>query len=323
MRTTIVETKNMLLLIQNWMGRRPKKTRLTPSLQIGVLALFALLLPAQKALSQEVIRSNAFIDKCLHKSSPGWNNGTLIHLWDCRVGEDENKVWNYDSTTGYIRSAVNPDKCFHKREGGWNNGNPIHIWDCNAGRPEMKTWTYSASTGFIQSRENPAKCLHKREGDGRNGNPIHIWDCDAGRPDMKTWVLTPYLYVRPNCDEVNALGPALAPTILAELRSRLTGTEKELTRRKTLVLNSIDSVTVSNCRVNVNADVTLERKIRRDASGVIQLSSAINLLSASQVCLRDPRVDRVDLSNTGIIGESFYRTFANLIIPEDLCVSSE
>ncbi len=292
------------------------------NLIILLLATFIFLV--SNVYSADLIKSDINSDKCIQKQNDGWANGNIIHISDCNTGKDENKVWRFDETTGYIRSAIHPEKCLHKRFRGWANGNPIHIWDCDAsrGRPGMKTWVFDEDTGYIHGvgREGTSKCFHKREGGWANGNPIHIWDCDAARrnPEMKTWDLVPYLYTNPDCDQVNSLGSALAPEVLEAGNSQLRG-EYRLNRRKTLQIHSVESVTVSDCRIQLNLNITLKRKIRRDAHGTMRLSSRINSISESEVCLSDVNVDDVNVSRTGIIGESVYRWAANIVLPNNRC----
>jgi hypothetical protein len=136
-----------------------------------------------------LIRGAANSDACMHKKSPGWDNGNVIHLWDCDAGGRENKVWIFEPATGLIRNAANPDACLHKKFGGWENGNPIHLWDCDAGGPEMKTWRYEPSSGLIRSAVNPRFCMHKKSPGWDNGNVIHLWECDAGTSESKSWRL--------------------------------------------------------------------------------------------------------------------------------------
>jgi len=134
--------------------------------------------------STSPIRSVGNDSKCLHKKDGNWNNGNIIHLWDCGAGEIGNKTWIYEESTGYIRAAYHPGKCLLRKDSNWNNGNVIHLWDCDAGSTSAKTWNYQASTGYIMAKENTAKCLQKKDANWNDGNIIHLWDCDAGSADL-------------------------------------------------------------------------------------------------------------------------------------------
>lgn len=218
-----------------------------------------------------------------------------------------------------IQSDVNPAKCFHKRDRGWANGNPIHVWDCGVGGDENKAWNFDAATRYIRSATNTDKCLHKREGGWANGNPIHVWDCDAGTDEMKTWDLAPYVYITPDCAQVNRLGPTFAPQVQERLNAELSGSDFGISRRKTLRINSVPSVRVGNCRIIMNLGVTLLRKFRRDANGTVRLSSTVRSISETSACLSQITVDDVNVSNTLKIGEKVYRLVANRVIPNNRC----
>jgi len=267
----------------------------------------------------ELIQSDVNPGKCFHKRDRGWSNGNPIHIWDCSAGGDENKAWNFDADTNYIRSATNPDKCLHKRNRGWRNGNPIHVWDCEGGNAENKTWRFDVDTGYIRSATNPDKCLHKREGGWANGNPIHVWNCDAGTNEMKTWDLAPYLYITPSCAQIDTLGPLFSPQVQERLNSELSGYSHRISRRKTLLINYVSSVRVSSCRLIIDLNVTLQRRIRRNAHGTVRLSSQVRSISETSACLSEISVDDVDVSNTAILGEWVYGLVANSVIPNNRC----
>lgn len=131
-------------------------------------------------------------DVCIHKEEAGDANGNDIHLWECNDGDEENKSWYYDESTGYIHSVAYPDKCLHKQYGNGNidNGNPIHLWDCDDGESSNKQWTYDESTGYIMLRAATWKCMHRKYANTDNGNPIHLWDCSDGSAANKEWVFS-------------------------------------------------------------------------------------------------------------------------------------
>jgi hypothetical protein len=126
-----------------------------------------------------------------------------------------------------------------------------------------------------------------------------------------------------NCRVVEAFGNASRDTILANINATVAGQERRINRRKTLVIHEVDDIRFTGCDVLVDANVTLERRIRRDARGNAQVAGRVASISRErrQLCFeRNPRVVRMDVSNTGIIGESMYRWVANMVQPVDRCV---
>ncbi|AFZ18183.1 hypothetical protein [Allocoleopsis franciscana] len=70
------------------------------------------------SLNSNYIQAKYGTNKCIHKQHDGWGNGNPIHIWDCDVGPEENKSWEYDSNTGYIKNRLNRNKCLHKQHDG-------------------------------------------------------------------------------------------------------------------------------------------------------------------------------------------------------------
>src|SRR5690349_24832219 len=76
---------------------------------LGPLLLFALTIgiflclprPASVQSRSDLIRLNVYATKCLQKRADDFNNGNIIHLWDCDVGPIGNKAFYYDPDTGY------------------------------------------------------------------------------------------------------------------------------------------------------------------------------------------------------------------------------
>lgn len=126
-----------------------------------------------------------------------------------------------------------------------------------------------------------------------------------------------------NCRVVQAFGNASRDTIIANINATVAGQERRINRRKTLVIHEVDGISFDGCEVLIDANVTLERKIRRDARGSAQVVGRVASISRERQVLcfeRNPRVMRLDVSNTGIIGESMYRWVANMVQPVDRCV---
>lgn len=110
---------------------------------------------------------------------------------------------------------------------------------------------------------------------------------------------------------------------VAELEADVGGERYRINRRKTLRINGVTDISFSGCRVTVDLDVTLERRIRRDAHGSVRIrgDAEARLIDTrtAEICIEDPEVVDVDLSNTTIVGEAIYRGIANLVIPRRAC----
>ncbi len=124
-----------------------------------------------------------------------------------------------------------------------------------------------------------------------------------------------------NCARVASDGAAYSAIIVASLNRDVAGASHRLNRRKTLRVNSVDSISFSGCNVAINANVTLVRKIRRNARGNMRLTARVTELNTSgnRVCLGNARVDSLRLSNTLRVGEAAYRWVANRVIPGTEC----
>lgn len=137
-----------------------------------------------------------------------------------------------------------------------------------------------------------------------------------------------FLYVSPkpamaqlNCRVVEALGNGLQSEILTELNNHLAGERERISRRKELQINHIENVSFDGCRMTTTVNVTLERKIRRDAHGTVQVGADITSfnLPNRQLCYGNARVTNVNLSRTLKIGEAVYQWVANAVLPNSGC----
>ena len=125
-----------------------------------------------------------------------------------------------------------------------------------------------------------------------------------------------------NCRVVEALGTSLRPQILAEINRQVSGTSYRINRRKTLRINRVEDIGFSGCRLTARTNVTLKRRIRRDAHGTVTLQADIPSFSlpARQVCYANARVTDVNLSRTLRIGEGVYKWVANKVLPSGGCL---
>jgi hypothetical protein len=94
--------------------------------------------------------------------------------------------------------------------------------------------------------------------------------------------------------------------------NRLAGREHRVSPRKTLVINSVESISGSDCDVVMEATVTLQRRIRRDAQGTMRLAGRL-VLDNGNMCIVAATVTDLRLSNTLFVGEFFYKLLAGSI----------
>jgi hypothetical protein len=105
----------------------------------------------------------------------------------------------------------------------------------------------------------------------------------------------------------------------ALISPQIAGKEHEISKRKTLVIHGLESISGSECNFRAVVDVTLKRKIRRDASGTVVLKGQLHI-DGGQICISNASVADVDVSNTLNIGEEFYEWVANAALPTNICL---
>ncbi|WP_445381334.1 hypothetical protein [Robiginitalea sp. IMCC43444] len=125
-----------------------------------------------------------------------------------------------------------------------------------------------------------------------------------------------------SCTTTERIGNALKPRILSEVRNSSEGATYKISSRKTMVINKIEDLRFEGCKVFVTAQVTLKRKIRRNAKGRVYISATVNSFNPNKVCLKNPKLDKVRLSNTLRVGEAFYKWAANRVLPNNACYNS-
>ena len=84
----------------------------------------------QPALAHTANRTlTVYGNKCLDASGSGTSNGTVVHIWDCNGGA--NQQWNRNSN-GTITSAQS-GLCLDAVGAGTANGTQLNLWACNGG----------------------------------------------------------------------------------------------------------------------------------------------------------------------------------------------
>lgn len=127
-----------------------------------------------------------------------------------------------------------------------------------------------------------------------------------------------------DCTTIGILGNAFAGAFLQDMQSDIAGRSYRINRRKTLVIHGVDAVAFAGCRVDATLDVTLRRRIRRDAHGTMKVHATVTSVDLQhpggvEICIADPQLDRVRLSNTLRLGEAVYRWVANIALPDRYC----
>ena len=114
-------------------------------------------------------------------------------------------------------------------------------------------------------------------------------------------------------------GLTIPDALAVELvNSQVAGERFEISDRKSLEIHQMESITGSECSFRAVVDVTLHRKIRRDASGTVVLKGDLRL-EDGKICVANASVADVDVSNTLNLGESIYKWVANRALPSTLC----
>ncbi|MCG9892748.1 MAG: hypothetical protein MH252_16950 [Thermosynechococcaceae cyanobacterium MS004] len=126
-----------------------------------------------------------------------------------------------------------------------------------------------------------------------------------------------------SCSQIEAFGNALRPQILSQLNSQVAGISYEINPRKTLRINQINQIGFSGCQMTTDTNITLKRKIRRDAHGTVAATGIINYanLAEKKICFKEAKVTDVNLSRTSFLGESLYKWVANKVIPNQKCLN--
>lgn len=126
-----------------------------------------------------------------------------------------------------------------------------------------------------------------------------------------------------SCDQIESIVAAANPLLVARFNESFAGYEKKLNRRKTLRINHLESFYTDGCSASMDLNVTLKRKIRRDATGTVEVHGTLSatLLDAhnATVCLSNPEIVDMDLSHTTELGEEFYELRGNGKLPDSAC----
>ena len=124
------------------------------------------------------------------------------------------------------------------------------------------------------------------------------------------------------CNQLEVFFNAFRPQILEQINTEVSGASHRISRRKRLIIHRVDSIRLEGCRMTAVVNVTLKRKVRRDAHGTVTVRANISANPAArQVCYRNPHVADVSLSRTLGIGERFYAWVANKVLPAGDCIN--
>jgi Ricin-type beta-trefoil lectin domain/Cellulase (glycosyl hydrolase family 5) len=110
-------------------------------------------------------------NRCLDVPALATANGTLLDIWDCNGGA--NQQWTYLSN-GELQ--VYGSKCLDVPGHATAAGTRVEIWDCNGGANQQ--WTLNSS-GTVVGRES-GLCLDVTGRGTANGTAVEIWTCNGG-----------------------------------------------------------------------------------------------------------------------------------------------
>ncbi|NUP51137.1 MAG: cellulase family glycosylhydrolase [Catenulispora sp.] len=109
-------------------------------------------------------------NRCLDVPSKATTNGTLLQIWDCNGGT--NQQWTYLSNGGL---QVYGSKCLDVPNHATTAGTRVEIWDCNGGTNQQ--WNLNAD-GTVVDRES-GLCLDVTGGGTANGTAVELWTCNG------------------------------------------------------------------------------------------------------------------------------------------------
>ncbi len=107
-------------------------------------------------------------NRCLDVPGQATANGTLLQIWDCNGGG--NQQWTYLSN-GELQ--VYGSKCLDVPGHATAPGTRVEIWDCNGGANQQ--WNLN-SDGTVVGRES-GLCLDVTGAGTANATPVEIWTC--------------------------------------------------------------------------------------------------------------------------------------------------
>ncbi len=100
-------------------------------------------------------------------------NGADVRLHSC--SNSANEQWQYESSTGLIRSTLNTNYCLDMAGGQVSNGGNVQVWSCIAGHNNM-TWDIVGDT--IRPRVNHGIAIDAYG--TRSGDNIGLWSVHGG-----------------------------------------------------------------------------------------------------------------------------------------------
>jgi hypothetical protein len=109
--------------------------------------------------------------RCLDVPNAATANGTLLQLWDC--GSGSNQQWTA-LTNGALQ--VYGTKCLDVPDHSVSAGARVAIWDCNGGANQQ--WTLNPN-GTVVGRES-GLCLDATGAGAVNGTTVQLWGCTGG-----------------------------------------------------------------------------------------------------------------------------------------------
>ncbi len=270
-----------------------KRRIIGPLLLFALTVAFLLSLPSFASVQSrsDLIRLNVYATKCLQKRADDFENGNIIHLWDCDIGPIGNKAFYYDPDTGYIRSSLQPSKCIHKKSLGFKVGDPLHLWDCDGGVAENKTFDYDERGGRISFKDNPTYCAKVKYIGFDNGNPLVVHRCQYGEA-----------FTMPVAKTASTETPKAAPCRNVRLAS-----ETLVLEVKTGNSQGAGSSAIMKIRIFFDDWETgtfdLNPNVSFYAGGLDKINTGIQIPIASDGCRRkDTNIKSLLIDNTGSSG---------------------
>lgn len=115
--------------------------------------------------------------------------------------------------------------------------------------------------------------------------------------------------------------------IINVLNRNVEGEVMKLTKRKKLLIKKVNRIVNAKskgrfCQINVDADVVLKRKVRKNAKGTVRVRGDIEISTRGgrlQACVNNSKVTKLKLSHTRKLGEKIYKKVGNKMMPKQMC----
>jgi beta-glucosidase len=157
--------------------------------------------------------------KCLNIVNNGKTNGSMIQLWTCNGGLNEQ--WEIAGGYGELVNPVS-GKCLEDPYSSTTNGRQLDIWTCNTG--DNQNWLPPASP-FDSAVSG--KCIADNDNSTANGAKIIGYTCDGGTYEkVQVYNYGPYAMLAINGKCLNAVNNGIVNGTTIQLYGCVNGSDE-------------------------------------------------------------------------------------------------